>query len=230
MLKPLIALIPARADSKGLPGKNWLEWRGKPLVERAVECALECPGIDDVLLSSNDARAHALAQRLGVKFIPRSAAAASDSATANDVVEDVIAKWSPAQHAGVGLIYLQPTSPFRTPQHVADALAAMEAAGAQACVSVVESPISGYKLLRTDSAGLLDSLLGDLAATGNRAELPMTYLANGAIYIFSLASFQARRSIPLTGALPFVMSARDSVDVDTPDDWSRALRMGATDD
>ena len=222
----LTVIVPARAGSRGLPGKNWLDWGGKSLVQHTIETALACPYVKQVGLSSDDPRAPETAFSLGVDFIPRSEAAASDSATANDVVREVMSIWPPAQESGAIFLYLQPTSPLRNAEDITKAFESMVDADADACVSVSASPVCGYKILGVnEETGTLSPLFGNKFATGNRDELPKTYVANGAIYLFTRAAFLAHGSIPISGAAPFVMRAEDSVDIDSAEDFRKALNV-----
>lgn len=216
----VLAVVPARSGSKGLPGKNWRQFRGRSLVELAVESALGCPLVTDVVISSDDERAAVIAADHGVTFQRRRHAAASDTATAADVMHDVLSSW--ADHTEKTLVvYLQPTSPLRTSTHVSEALALLLEGDAQACVSVTQSPVSAQKLVTLGNDGLLQTLFGDQSATANRAELPNTLLPNGAIYIFPAHMFLHDGVIPISGAVPYFMDPGVSLDIDSESDWDR---------
>lgn len=220
-----IALIPARAGSKGLPGKNWLEIEGQSLVAKAITSAHDSGAISEVYVSSDDPRAVIDCTRLGAVNVVRSPQAATDESTAADVVRDFLRQVDPAQwNDDPFVVYLQPTSPLRTAAHVFQAIRLLSATTAQACVSVVRTKVSPYKYVTLDESGLIKSLFGDNIATSNRQSLPETYVPNGALYVFRISNFLAIGDFPLSGAVPFVMSEQDSLDVDNLEDWNQFLK------
>jgi N-acylneuraminate cytidylyltransferase len=114
----VLAVIPARAGSKGLPGKNHLVLSGKPLIQWTIEAALQTSGIDQVIVSSDDDVVINLADSLGVSAHRRAAALSGDTAQASAVIADALAHFPGFQT----LVYLQPTSPLRASVHIEEAL------------------------------------------------------------------------------------------------------------
>jgi len=219
----VVALIPARGGSKGLPGKNLMKLEGKSLIERAVECATAQDGIVDfVVVSSDDAGILAEAERCGAIAHRRSDSASTDTATAADLLEDYFeGEDSLIVNHDVLVVYLQPTSPLRTPRHVAQAIEVYRANALKgAVVSVVQLDKSPYWTLVIEG-GKLAPLFPE-AFNKNRQELPPTFVPNGAVYLFKYSDFAAARRIPTDGAAAFVMSAQDSVDIDTQADFDKA--------
>ncbi len=211
----VLGVIPARGGSKGLSRKNLRALRGRPLVEWALRCGLDAETVDHVILTSDDPEILAIGESLGVVVLPRPAEASTDSATADDVARHLLL--AIPDHLRKGdpwIVYLQPTSPLRTPASVDAALALLAEKEADALVSVVEAHPSPFKALQIDTDGRLEPLYEELPHA-NRQDLPLTYFPNGAIYVFRLSRMVAERRFPTEGAIPFVMSARESMDVDT---------------
>lgn len=219
-----IGLIPARAGSKGLPGKNWLEYGGRSLVAWAIGCARDTHAIREIYVSSDDPRAGLECARFGATHVPRSPSAATDEATAADVVRDFLdlvdaSTWN----EDTFIAYLQPTSPLRTGGHVTMAIETLLSSAAKACVSVVSAPANPFKCVSIDDQGLVRPLLGSKLVTANRQSLPKVYIPNGAIYIFQCSLFRSTGEIPIEGAVPFVMSPEESLDIDDEYDMQRLL-------
>lgn len=216
--RKVLAVVPARGGSVGIPRKNLRLVRGKPLVAHTLEAALASQVVDRVCLSSDDDEILAVGERLGAETFRRQADLASSTATAAQVVADFIDRLpSQLKDEDPLLVYLQPTSPLRSAAHIDAAFREMEAHNATSCVSVVELKKTPFKSFKLEN-GRLQSLFDETLSNANRQSLPKVYYPNGAIYIFPISEFRARGGFPSNGSVPFVMSERDSADIDTEDD------------
>ncbi len=215
----LLAVIPARAGSKGLPGKNIADLGGKPLIGWTIKAALGATCVDRSILSSDGEAIIEIARAQGcdVPFV-RSADLASDTASSLDVVLDALTRVPGFTHVAL----LQPTSPFRTAAHIDAAWAQMQAAGAQSVVSVCETAEPPYWMYGL-ADGRLQPLL-PLPGVTRRQDLPPAYVLNGAIYISSVARLHRTRSFVDAGTVGYVMPRAASVDIDTMDDLEAARR------
>jgi CMP-N-acetylneuraminic acid synthetase len=223
MSEIFIALIPARGGSKGLKRKNLRDLAGKPLLHHAIDAARGSRHVGYIYLSSEDEGILASGAQAACKTILRPAALAQDDSTATQVVQHF---FEAARIEGDPfIIYLQPTSPLRTSAHLDEAIAQMTAAGADSLVSVVELQKSPFKSFITGPDGRLKSLFEEKFSNHNRQQLPKAYIPNGAIYIFRKSLFQARGGFPSDGSLPYIMSAADSVDIDSEADLERARQI-----
>ena len=222
----VLALIPARGGSKGVPRKNLAMIAGKTLLEYTLEAALGSEAINDAYLSSDDAEILEVGRRRGVRTIERPHRYSSDDASAADVVRHFFEVLDENKDGANPLVvYLQPTSPLRNARHIDAALAKLREAGASTLVSVTQLEKSPYKSFGLDANGRLESLFAEKLSNARRQDLPPTYAPNGAIYIFSRADFESRGGFPSNGSIPFVMSARESVDVDVAEDFARVEQI-----
>lgn len=220
--KTVIALVPARGGSKGVPRKNLRVIAGKPLLAYTIKAALGAKQVDRVYLSSDDDEILAVGHSMKVEIIRRPLPYASDTASALDVVQHFITLLPEELKAtDPYIVYLQPTSPLRSARHIEDALAQMETMRLHTMVSVIELSKSPYKSFALDAHGCLQSLFDEKLSNARRQDLPKAYLPNGAIYAFRLYDFLNRGGFPSNGSLPYVMSEEDSVDVDTEEDILR---------
>ena len=217
--KLVIGLIPARGGSKGVKRKNLRTILGKPLLTHTIQAACDAKRIDRIYVSSDDLEILGLAQKMGVDIVERDAKAAVDSATAAEVVSDFLQRIPKTLvAANPFLVYLQPTSPLRSGAHIDEAFDEMSSADCEMCLSVTELNRSPFKSFTLTVEGRLQSLFNETLTNANRQDLPTVYYPNGAIYIFPSAKFLIHRGFPSDGALPYFMSERDSVDIDTEED------------
>ena len=215
----VLALIPARGGSKGVPRKNLRSAGGKPLISYTIEAAINSKFIDKVYVSSDDSEILDVANSLGALTLRRSDAAASDISSANMVVFDFAKKLTLAEIENDPLIvYLQPTSPLRTATHIDDAFLQMETSNVYQLISVVALKKSPYKTFTLSKKGVLEALFDENLTNANRQSLPEAFYPNGAIYIFKLSDFMKHENFPSNGSIPFIMTERDSLDIDTEED------------
>jgi CMP-N-acetylneuraminic acid synthetase len=223
-----VALIPARGGSEGVPRKNLARVGTKSLIERAVSSARGVDGLGSCYVSSDDDEILEHAGLVGAIPHRRSAISATNSSRASEVVTDFLDQHPELADDDV-LVYLQPTSPFRTAQRVSEALQLYQARSTQSLVSVVHSHQLPSKSLKIAESGLLQLVdeRGDPGA--NRQTFDHAVYPNGAIYVFSVASFRESGDIQVVGALPFIMGKVESLDIDDPDDLmiARAVADGA---
>lgn len=218
-----IAIIPARGGSKRLPGKNIKDLAGKPMIAWTIKAALDSQVFDHVFVSTDDEKIAEVAKQAGAK-IPflRPTKLASDEATTNDVVTHLV-EWFEKEHnqQASTIAILQPTSPLRSAQHIKEAMQLMEEKSAKAVVSVceVEYPIQFCNTLGKD--GSMDGFIKpeNLKRT---QELEPYYRLNGAIYIFIKSYVGSLNQLYSKDTYSYVMGAKESVDVDTLQDFKLA--------
>jgi CMP-N,N'-diacetyllegionaminic acid synthase len=228
--KPVLAVIPARGGSKGLPGKNLLKLGGLSMIERAAKAAFDSGVVDMVVVSSDDDEILKHANAIGeVVAHRRNELAANDTATAGDVIRDLFDSDREdvfiSEDNAPWFVYLQPTSPLRTAKHILSAFEKLvEHPDSNAIVSVAPLEPKVYWTMKIGDAGVLEPLFPE-AVSANRQSFEPVYRPNGAIYIFSYEEFKKTGKFPIMGALPFVMSVEESVDIDTQADFDEAKRL-----
>lgn len=221
MSKRYFALVPARSGSLGIPNKNLLKIQSQTLIEIAASNALKVSRIDKVYISSDSEEYLNSVQFKSnkLKKILRPATAAQHDSPASAVVRDAIKSQSLSREDYI--IYLQPTSPLRTHQHITKALEALESSNSTSLVAVVESSQHPYKAIQVEDY-LIKGEMDPKASTANRQSLPKFFHANGAIYVFCVGEFLDLGDIPVSGAFAFQMSKRDSLDIDSLVDYQFA--------
>lgn len=217
----MIAIIPARGGSKGLPGKNIRPLLGKPLIAYAIESALGARSIDRVVVSTDDPEIAAVARRFGgeVPFM-RPAELATDTAAAVDnyiYTVDRLARESGSTIDSFAV--LLPTAPLRTSEDVDKAVEMFVARNADSVVSYTPEahPVRWHKYLNPD--GSFVDILGDSLA--NRQDIRTSYYPNGAVYVFRTALIRERKYYS-DRSYAYVMPRSRSIDIDTLDDFEFA--------
>jgi CMP-N,N'-diacetyllegionaminic acid synthase len=120
----VIAIIPARGGSKGLPGKNIRELCGKPLIAWSIEAGLHSQYIDEVMVSTDNETIAAIGKQYGasVPFL-RPAELASDTATSYSAVEHALDFYATNQRRNFDyVVLLEPTSPLRAKSDIDEML------------------------------------------------------------------------------------------------------------
>jgi len=213
----VLAVIPARGGSKGLPGKNILQVRGRPLLAWTADAARAARALDRIVVSSDSDAVLAAARACGVEALRRPAELATDTATTLEVIEHAL-NTCPGHDV---VVVLQPTSPLRTAADIDAALERFVASGAPSCVSVCEAEQSPYWMYRLgDDQALLPIVQGALQAT-RRQDLPAVYVLNGAVYVADAAWLRSTRAFVAAGTVAHVMPVERSLDIDTAHDFER---------
>jgi CMP-N,N'-diacetyllegionaminic acid synthase len=209
-----IALIPARAGSKGVPQKNSKPFAGgKSLVERAIETALNFFPKDKVVLSTDDQDLLVQGNAYGIQLINREPHLASDTAGMLEVMLDAIKKQKSSPEY---LMLLQPTSPFRTTQHIEDAFELFEA-GDDAVVAVNEPAGHPFYTLFQEENGYISKFQKNQVV--RRQDLPPMYDVNGLIYLFRVAEMRKHSWIEFEKIRPLVVPKWQAIDIDNEEDW-----------
>ena len=214
-----IAVIPARAGSKGLPDKNILPLCGKPLLAYTVEAAVASGLFDRVLVSTDSPVYGDIAARYGAAVCLRPAVLATDTATTYQVLENLFA----ADTYGADYFaLLQPTSPLRTAHHIREAAALFESRWEQAdsLVSVTEAPFPPSLVRPVGEDLSLRHFDEDYA--GYRRQDQRYYSPNGAIYMAKFAPYLEKRHFFGDRAVAYIMPAEAAVDIDTALDMELA--------
>ncbi len=222
----MIAFIPARGGSKGLPGKNIKPLMGKPLIARAIEGALNSKYIDRVIVTTDDEEIARVAREAGAEVpFMRPAELASDTATAVDVY--IHASEFVMNETGEPLekfMVLLPTAPLRTTAHIDAAVEAFREHGADTLISVTEAETPPSWYMNMDGRGCIANAGFGLknAVVNNRQVNDAYYIPNGAIYILDYKLLKEKRTYYSDNTYGFVMSRTESVDIDNIEDFEYA--------
>lgn len=205
-----IAIIPARAGSKGVPGKNKRVVAGKPLIAYSWEAAKAARSIDRIIVSTDDEDIANLAEISGVEVVRRPAKIAADDSPVIDAVLHALKESGIAAPRVV--VLLQPTSPLRSGADIDRAVAMFEVSGTPVCSVCRVDDAHPARMYRVENE-MMVPLMPELAAV-RRQELPALFHRNGALYVFGPEQLRIGKII-CDQMLPYEMAPEQSVNVDS---------------
>jgi len=222
--KSVLAIIPARGGSKGLPGKNIKELCGKPLIAWSIEQAKVCSNIDRVVVSTDDDQIAYVAKKYGaeVPFV-RPEELASDTASILDVIIhtlDWFEKYEDYRPAYI--LLLQPTSPLRTIEDIEGAIQTLKYKDARAIVSVCETNHHPWWSNTLPENGNMKAFLRPEILNKRRQDLPVFYRLNGAIYLADTDYLYECNGFLGQDTRAYIMPKGRSLDIDTEFDLKMA--------
>lgn len=211
--KRILAIIPARGGSKGIPHKNIIPLSGKSLIVYTIEAALASGRFDDVIVSTDDDQIAYIAMRNGAS-VPclRPSYLAEDTSKTVDAVLYTVDYLKKAGKIYDIVVLLQPTSPFRDANDISNAIDLFIDNDLESLVSV--SPVSEHPLLirKMDINMKLNKLI-NCDSSVRRQDFPPYYIINGAIYINYVDDINSNTSFNdnLSG---YLMDSEHSIDID----------------
>lgn len=224
----ILAIIPARGGSKGVPGKNIKLLNGKPLLAYTSEIALQSHYLNEVIVSTEDMDIAAVAQSLGIQvpFI-RPMGLAADHTPTLDVIIHAL-QWYENQAIFFDAVcLLQATNPFRTLDFLDRAIEKFRVSDCDSLVSVLRIPheYNPHWTFEVNEDGYLKIATGETEIIPRRQELPIAYHRDGSIYLTKVKVLLEEHSL-YGKSIAFIESASDFyVNIDTMDDWEKAEEM-----
>jgi CMP-N,N'-diacetyllegionaminic acid synthase len=211
-----IALVPAKSRSTGIPSKNFRMLGEKTLVHHAIDCG-RAAGCFTVV--STDDTAHR-AEWWMPMVIDRPAELATDSASMLAVVQHALQQLPGAEDDII--VLLQPTQPFRTADHLREAVRLLRETQADSVVSVVELPKTHSLVFQYHiSAGQLVHADYEDRMPARRQDAEPVYIRDGTVYAFWRRTVSRAGDIYGCPCLPLIIPPEQSCELDTEDDWQR---------
>ena len=223
----ILAIIPARGGSKGIPKKNIVPLAGKPLIAHTIEVVDACPLIDRVIVSTDDDEIAGVSMTHGAEVpFRRPADASNDTATAVQVIEHALT-WLKENESYTpdAVLYLQPTSPFRRPEQLRGAIEQYTTdTESDGLVSIAPVPhnFHPHKVMTIENGYAVPMESGDMVL--NRHDVPPLYGRNGPnILIIRTDIILEHSSLYGTKTLPYIIDEPAcNIDIDTPHDLELA--------
>jgi len=219
--KKILAIIPARGGSKGLPRKNIKPFLGKPLIAWTIEAALKSSYLDEVIVSTEDKEIAQISLQYGAKIpFMRPKELAKDDTPTIDVILHTLQELEKEGKTYDVVVLLQPTSPLRDKKDIDDAIKLFFETKALSLISVYEMPHPPFWVFR-ERNGFLEPYFKELFDK-RRQELPKTYMPNGAIFIAYSDVLKQKKSFVTEKTAMFLMPLEKSVDIDSETDFKIA--------
>lgn len=210
-MSSILALIPARGGSKGVPGKNIKELNGKPLINYTIEAAREIFDDRDICVSTDDQGIIDVVENYGL-LVPfmRPEELATDFSTSVEVILHAIDYYENRGRYYETVVLLQPTSPLRDGRHIREALNVYNDT-VDMVVSVKKS-FAASTICGENMEGFLELVLN--RGGGRRQEMSY-YEYNGAIYVINVSSLKKYKTMCCPKIKKYVMDEYSSVDIDS---------------
>jgi CMP-N,N'-diacetyllegionaminic acid synthase len=221
----VLAIIPARGGSKGIPKKNIANLNGKPLICYTIDAAKKSKTIDRIFLSSNDDEIINVSKKNDLySLYIRPNELSNDTALTTEAIFHAVDWLKSTESYNPDIIMiLQPTSPLRTPEDIDNAVEQFIESSKNCLVSVnemVEHPYECVKNIETESWGYLEEQ--DTMATRRQDYNDKFYYINGAIYITTVDFFNKERVFIKENSTSFyIMPPERSVDIDNYSDLEK---------
>lgn len=215
----MLAIIPARGGSKGLPGKNIKDFCGKPLISYAISEAKKSKYIKRVIVSTDDVDIAKVALEYGAEVpFMRPEALAKDASAALDTYFYTIEEIRKIE----GIFYqdfiiLLPTAPLRNYHHIDEAIDMYYERKADSIISVCTSdhPIEWTRIV--DEKGVLKPFFE--GGNKNRQDYKDTFYPNGQIYIFNYNALKKSKEYYMEKTYPYITDKKYYADIDDIDDF-----------
>lgn len=233
----ILAVIPARGNSKSIPRKNIKELAGYPLIAYSIAAARQSASVTRVIVSTDDEEIAQVAKQFGAEVPFMRPAEYAQDQTLDLLVFEHALTWLREQEGYVAdvVIQLRPTSPIRPSHCVDDAIEILQTHPQADCVrGVVVAGQNPYKMWHIQSDGALSPLLTvqgiKEAYNAPRQALPPVYWQTGHIDAIRPATILKKHSMTGDVIYPLLIDQSFTIDIDTMYDWQNAERliMGGT--
>jgi CMP-N-acetylneuraminic acid synthetase len=204
-----VAIVPARAGSKGIPGKNRRRVAGRSLVEIAVDAAVQSRRCATVVVTTDDPISARQARSRGAIVLQRPRRLAGPKATTPEVIEHALHQLRRGGQDFDRLVVLQPTSPLRTASDVRNALRIHDQQDGRNVISVVALKGAQWSMRLRRDGRLVP--LDPRSLRRRRQDLQPLYVPNGALYV--IGTDRIGRGW-FADAVGYVMPRERSIDID----------------
>ena len=213
----IVAIIPARGGSKGIPRKNIKLLNGRPLIAWSIEDALNAGPVQEVYVSTDDQEIAGIAQQWGARAIMRPPQLSTDTSSSEEALLHALDQIDSGPTPVDIVVFLQATSPLRTSRHVEEALGRFRETGADSLLSVCPSHV----FLWEQRNGWGAPLNYDYRHRPMRQQMAQ-FRENGSLYIFTPKVLRETGSRLGGNIALYPMPEACCVDIDTAADWAEA--------
>lgn len=214
----ILAIIPARGGSKGIPNKNIAELAGKPLIGWTINNAKSSVNIDRVIVTTDSEKIADIARKFGaeVPFLRPKELAQDDTPGIKPILHVLDWLEEEENYSPDYVMVLQPTSPLRITKDIETVISIALEHQADSVVSVSHTDRHPYWMKTITEDGYLEDWLPSQENSKRRQELPSVYALNGAIYLAKTKLILEKNSFYDNRTFPYVMPTERALDIDTP--------------
>lgn len=216
-----LAFIPARGGSKRLPGKNVVDFFGRPIIAYTIEAALECRRFARVVVSSDDREILDVAQPWGAELVERPAELGSDTTRVVDVCLDFLDKEAASGRDYETLCCLYPCAPMREASDIASVLDLLSPGECDFAAAVTSYDLPPQQALLIDTDSRCRALFPDHSDL-NESDIGTIVVDNGSTYAVSTGALRREHSFLGPGLRAHYMPRERSTDINVLEDLALA--------
>lgn len=223
MNKPkIIAIIPARGGSKGVPRKNIRMVAGKPLLAWTITAALQSKTIDTVIVSTDDDEISCIAKHYGAEVIRRPTEISGDTASSESALLHVLNTLKERNIDPELTVFLQATSPLTIAEDIDNCVARLEEMKADTAFTAKDF---FYFIWKEEKDGSCDGINHDKKFRPRRQDRKPQYEENGAVYVMRTKGFLEKKHRFFGKTVLSLMPESRCFEIDTEFDLKIADRI-----
>lgn len=217
-----LAIIPARSNSKRIPGKNIKDFLGMPIIAYSIKAALESGIFDEIMVSTDDKEIAEVAEKYGAK-VPffRTKETANDYATTADVINEVLDSYEKRGEKFDVVCCLYATAPFVTPERLQQANSLILNDNFESVITCMEFSYPVLRSLVINNHNRI-SMKWPKYENFRSQDLEKFYHDAGQFYMSTVLSFRNIKSFWGENTAPIILSELEAQDMDTQTDWTLA--------
>jgi YrbI family 3-deoxy-D-manno-octulosonate 8-phosphate phosphatase len=213
----IVAIIPARGGSKGIPRKNIRLLEGIPLIAHTIEQALAAKSVSSVVVSTDDAEIANISGQYGAKIVMRPAYLAADDSTSEEALLHAIDSLEKSGLAIDMVVFLQCTAPIRSADDIENAINLFQKSGADSLLSGVPSHLFLWQIKNREATPANHNYL----ERKRRQDMFNQYVENGSIYIFTPQMLRKTGNRLGGKIVLYEMDEQSALDIDSLHDLAR---------
>lgn len=221
----ILAVIPARGGSKGIPRKNIKLLKGKPLIQYSIEAAKQSQLLTTCIVSTEDEEIAKVSKKLGIRVpFMRPRTLSQDDTPTLPVIKHALEYFKGQGESFDVVCILQTTTPFREKNLIDKAIKKLIETDADALISVRTVPheYNPHWVFEPNSNGFLDIATGEKTIIPRRQDLPPAYIRDGAIYLTKVRCIMLENSLYGSRLTHLLHDSKKHVNLDRIEDWHRA--------
>ncbi|OGZ22927.1 MAG: hypothetical protein A3A08_02660 [Candidatus Nealsonbacteria bacterium RIFCSPLOWO2_01_FULL_41_9] len=213
----ILAIIPARGGSKGLPKKNIKFLAGKPLIAHTIEKALKSKYLDKVIVSTDDKKIAEISKKYGaqVPFLRPKKYAKDNSPVFETILHAVNWLEKKGEYFDI-VVWLEPTSPLRKEGEIDKAIGLFlkNIKRADSLVSLGEVHLEAPHIMKKIKRGYVNPFIEINKAIYTRQQLPKTYFPYGVIYLSKIGAFKKYKTFYQKRTIPYFIERWQNYEID----------------
>jgi CMP-N,N'-diacetyllegionaminic acid synthase len=212
----VIAIIPARGGSRGIPRKNVRLLCGKPLIAYTIETALSSKLIDRVVVSTEDEEIAEISKEYSAEVIKRPEELARDDSPTIDVIMHVLNWFEEKNEYFDIVVLLEPTSPLRKENDLDNAVSLFieNIDKADSLTSLGEIHLENPHIMKTAEGGIVKPFIETSRRFYQRQQLPKVYFPYGVVYISKVETLKKYRTFYQERTIPYFIERWQNYEID----------------